>query len=387
MWRIDHMRGMMCRVCNHTWINAMVTSPEGPGPDQGDRPGRVRTPAMSIGLPDAGRDDDGTARPAAGYSSHSSGTPSSGAPNSGQPSLNPIIHTRLTTPALTGGFDLLGPVFTREVIHLRCAAPAGLEDGPWMGAAVRGALGRVLEERAANGGAGGRPDPFNRPSAFAILFQTQAMLTRRLEVPRPWRLRVQRRGRGLTIEIALYGFAGYWAPAVADALVEALAAGVSLRAQGRMRVPWPVEALEIRRITGLPLPPDTSRALVLDIETPLALKAGGALAGHLDNLPMMLADRASGLARWHDIAITADFSALRTASRRLRIQADGLVPDRWERRSGRLAGRIIPMAGFRGRLVLQDLDPAFALPLAIAADAHLGQGATAGLGWFSVSED
>jgi hypothetical protein len=294
---------------------------------------------------------------------------------------------RLTTPALTGGFDLLGPVFTREVIHLRCAAPAGLEDGPWMGAAVRGALGRVLEERAANGGTGGRRDPFNRPSAFAILFQTQAMLTRRLEVPRPWRLRVQRRGRSLTIEIALYGFAGYWAPAVADALVEALAAGVSLRALGRMRVPWPVEALEIRRVTGLTLPPDTSRPLVLDIETPLALKAGGALAGHLDNLPMMLADRASGLARWHDIAITADFSALRTASRRLRIQADGLIPDRWERRSGRLAGRIIPMAGFRGRLILQDLDPAFALPLAIAADAHLGQGATAGLGWFSVSED
>ncbi|WP_372015899.1 hypothetical protein [Tistrella mobilis] len=28
---------------------------------------------------------------------------------------------------------------------------------------------------------------------------------------------MQRRGRSLTIEIALYGFAGYWAPAVADA--------------------------------------------------------------------------------------------------------------------------------------------------------------------------
>lgn len=109
----------------------MVTSPEGPGPDQGDRPGRVRTPAMPTGLPDAGRDDDGTARPAAGFSprgsdTSSSGTSSSGAPNSGQPGLHPIIHTRLTTPALTGGFDLLGPVFTREVIHLRCTAPAGL---------------------------------------------------------------------------------------------------------------------------------------------------------------------------------------------------------------------------------------------------------------------
>lgn len=292
---------------------------------------------------------------------------------------HPALAARLAEPAVDVSLTELAAQWRTTSLRLLCAPPQPVDPGIWLAHALRGAWGNVLMRRFT----AARPSPFPRPSAFDVFFRAHARITPRRQVPKPYVFAVERRGPNIEVVLTLFGFADYWRPDAGAALVEAVETGITVAEGKRLRSPWTIVSADWWQREGLEYAVDVP-FLVVVLQTPWRSGPRDALGTRLEEFPMSLLERASGLARWHDCRLQADWSGWRTQSNRTRFFNVALHGAAWTRHSSRQSGRSIPEKGLIGHFAIDrpidDLLPA----LAIGQTCHAGAEASLGLGRFTV---
>ncbi len=296
------------------------------------------------------------------------------------------IAGRLLRPARIVALAELPGQWFHSVVVVRCRGARSLAADPGLAGTLRGAWGEQLKATASAEAVAGQPCPWRPPCALDVLFRTQGRITPALEIPKPYVLALLADGADLAVRLTVFGFATDWTEMAADALVRACRA-VTLRGQPldvTDRWYWSEDGI------ALDAPPP---ALVLAFATPLQIRprewARGAARGEDEAgfdfamLVASLGNRISGLSRWQDAAVEADFRALKAEAGALAVRLLEHVPDRWLRFSRR-QGQWIPMVGRRLVVCIEgDLVPLLPL-LAIGETCHAGSHASLGLGRYSM---
>lgn len=275
------------------------------------------------------------------------------------------------------------PVSPRDLIRLWmqdeiavvCRRPPDLEDHPDLALRVRGALGRVLARQGPP--VAHRFDPFDRPSAFKILFEESDDGR-----GRPFALDADVLAESVLVRLRLFGAAGFWIDQVREALLEALAGGIAFRLGGRQHVP--LEPLECaQRRTGLTDPPERCGEAVLVFRTPIVVRAGHRLSGSPRAVLWSAVTRLRGLAPWQGVRLAVDEAALE-ADLAAAPALDDVTTVSLRRHSQRQGDVAIPVTGLLGRQRLWA--PGAILPfLAAGADTHIGSHAALGFGRYDLS--
>lgn len=264
-----------------------------------------------------------------------------------------------------------------DTIRIICARPEDLEDVPDLATRIRGAFGRALAEVPSS--APGRDDPFSRPAPFDLFFGMAED-----SLPPPMVIDVDVVGDQVIVDLRLFGEGGYYLEPCRQALIDALAGGVAIRAGSRARVPFePLDCL-VRR--DLPLEPITgAREAVVACRTPVAVRTGAALITRPISIIQASILRVRNLAPWLGLEPLADWASLRAECEELTVIEDSLVPVGFTRHSQRRGDSTIPVTGFMGRLVVRGDLTRLALFLSLAGLHHLGSHAALGLGRVNVS--
>lgn len=242
---------------------------------------------------------------------------------------------------------------------------------------LRGAWGQQLMRSASPETLAGQPCPWSPPCALEVLFRPQGQAAGGLELPRPYVLAVSLEPgqRGLSVRLSLFGAATEYALAAGEALVRALR-------EGQFHIQDSPESLEVlgREITHLDGPDLAEASLTARLRflTPLCQRRGNDLLLDPPSLMTGLANRLSGLARWHGLELAEDWRALKDMAQGLQWDLQGGAKVNWQRRSNRQQGRDIPMAGLLGDLYLRgnllDLAPLLALGQRCHAGGHTAMG-------------
>jgi len=301
------------------------------------------------------------------------------------PGANPLLRQQLENPPVSLDFAELPEHWRRTQLIFTCPRPKGLEEGPWLPVAVRGAWGRrLLAQAVRENGRRAAPDPFGRASALQVFFRQHAMVKRGLAVPKPYVIGVEAGARTLTIVLTLFGFAGFWRKQAGDAMASALAGGLPLRERGRMRVVFRLLDVAWGRSESVPVPDALGDPLLVRLRTPLCLRASGAIENNLDDFVMSLVNRLSGLARWQGVRIETDWSRWRELSKQLHIAVSEHGVYASTRFSSAQPGRPIPHVGILGAFTLRGpLAPLMPL-LILGETAHAGARTAFGFGAYEV---
>lgn len=262
--------------------------------------------------------------------------------------------------------------------HVRLAVegvPSGVALGPLAGR-VRGALGAALRESASADAVAGRSCPWRPPSALDLLFRSQVRITKAMELPKPMLIALEPDGPRLLVTLGLVGFASECLEETAATLVRAWRQRIPGVAGSRVvdRQIWSSEGVAV---------PEATDAVIMEFASPLEIrfKRDGPASPQaaLWSLLSSLGNRVSGLARWQDAEIAADWSDLKARSGGIELTCLATASESWQRRSFR-QDRRIPMQGDRPVLRLAgDLAP-FRPWLALGAVTHVGSHAALGMG-------
>ena len=263
-------------------------------------------------------------------------------------------------------------LWTHEEIRVVCRRPQDLENYPDLAMRIRGAFGRQLARLGPP--VAHRFDPFSRPRAFDVLFGAAPE-----RAGRPMALDADVTGATVTVELRLFGSAMFYAGQCREALLAALAGGVSIRPEGRHHVTFePLDCLGRRLCPALP--PETISGASLTFVTPVAVRSGGALLSTPSALLYASVTRLRGLAPWIGVEISADWRALHACCSGAEVVADTLFAYRSRRFSQRQPDRVIPVLGLLGSCTLRGNLTPLAPFLALAAYTHIGSHAALGLG-------
>lgn len=307
--------------------------------------------------------------------------------DSGAAGFDPI-SARLAAPAgMVGLADLPDRWFHADIVAL-CRPPRGwgvgdLVHDPAFPGRLRGAWGRQLLTTASAAARLGGPCPWSPPCAYDPLFRERPAL-KGLETPKPYVITADPAPGcpdRMALRLTLFGFATDWLESAADAWILALRGGVAMP-NGLHAALEPLD----RRVTiheGL-TPPPPPAAAILRFVTPLCLRRGGATHGEVGSLFASLGNRLSGLSRWQDSTLAADWRGLKQHAATLTIDAAALRPMAWQRHSARQGDTSIRMEGLRGPIALSgDLAPLWPL-LTLGVLTHAGSHAAQGLGRYTL---
>ncbi|SMH30323.1 CRISPR system precrRNA processing endoribonuclease RAMP protein Cas6 [Azospirillum agricola] len=277
--------------------------------------------------------------------------------------------------------------FHAEVVAL-CRPPRGWSVGdlvwnPAFPGRLRGAWGRQLLNTASPVARHGGPCPWSPPCAYDPLFREHPALMG-LETPKPYVIAADPAPDGLdlmALRLTLFGFATDWLESAADAWVLALRGGVAMP-NGLHAALEPLDRrIAVHEGVAASAPPAAAR---LHFVTPLCLRRGGTTHGGVGSLFTSLGNRLSGMARWLDTTVVADWRSLKEHAATLTIDASSLRPLAWHRHSARQGDAPIRMEGLRGTVTLTgDLGPLWPL-LTLGALTHAGSHAAQGLGRYSM---
>lgn len=267
-------------------------------------------------------------------------------------------------------------------ITVRCDGEGGLADHPAIGARVRGAWGRALAAGASAGALDGGPCPWAAPCAYDLFFNTHGHLTARLELPKPFVLSLEAQGRDLVVLLTLFGIAADWAGEAADALVRALRGGLDMGRDRRAALDPVTRDIVVSQ--GLPLP-DPDQATVLTFQTPLVLRQDQAAHADPASLITSLANRVSGLTRWHGLCLDVPGPALAVEAAQLAAGARWHEPEHkaWTRGS-QVQRRRMPVQGISGQLSLPPASPLVSALQAMGEHCHAGGRTTSGMGRYAL---
>ena len=263
----------------------------------------------------------------------------------------------LLRPPVAAGLESLPANWRRARLHILCAVPPGLEEGPWLPGALRG--------------------------AFEALFRPRTRLTPGRTIPKPFAIAAEVRGRTLTVELSLFGYADFWRESAFDALIAALEAGVAIRPErGWPRMPLPVLEAAWTRSETLDLRTLGAWAR-LSFRTRLGPQR--ALGLRAPDMVFALAERVAGLARWQGLGLEVAWGDWRRTAEALRYDCEAMHPVAWFRRSGAQRGRVIPMAGLMGHLDIHRPPEALEILLSLGETCFVGGHTTLGLGRYVLS--
>ena len=299
------------------------------------------------------------------------------------------IADRLLNPADSVPLAVLPRRWFQQTVVVVVAGLGTLARDPSLPGRVRGAWGHQLMRAASDAALADQPCPWDPPCAYDVLFREQGRLTPGLGLPRPTVLAAEAVRPDLTLRLTVFGFACDWVDSAGEALIAAVREGNPLRQAPHQRqndsVAPTIRRRRIETAESVALP-ESARVAELDFVTPLCLRDRDVAGfGGPGSLIASLGNRVSGLARWQDCTVEADWRALIAQAETLSCDASGLRPVRWTRGSARQGGRKIPMEGLAGRLVLEgDLTPLLPL-LVLGAIAHVGSHAALGLGAYSLT--
>lgn len=288
------------------------------------------------------------------------------------------IGDRLRSPARRVALHEVGELWYRHRVCVLAAQPEGFRRDPGLPGRLRGVIGRRLEASASPDAVAGRPCAWTPACALDPLFVPRRV-SRGLEIPKPFVPFVEEEGGILVFGCDIFGFATAWSDAVGEAMVAGLRTGV-LDANGKR---WPLQPLrrDLTELRGIAPPPANAVGAVLQFVTPLRLRRGAEdMPADAPAAMASLANRISGLARWHDAILDADWAGLAQRWRRLSEDRSGLSRRGWARVSSRQGQRLVPMQGDHGTLLLDGLDAELALLVAIGATTGLGSHTALGLG-------
>jgi hypothetical protein len=290
----------------------------------------------------------------------------------------------LGAPAHRRALAELPARFPHVVIELTCTGAAALARDPAAPGRVRGALGEVLKGTASREAVEGRPCPWTPPCAFDPLYRSQGRIGSGLEIPKPFVLALDSAGRDLVVHLSLFGIAARYAESLAEALTQALRRGLRRPGGGRLDVGG-------RRIGGAegiadwaPWAGRPVQALHLRFLSPFRVRDGNRARAGFAPLVSSLGNRVSGLARWMDIRVEADWRRLREAASDIEVTQSTIGEVDWVRAS-RKQHRLISMNGFVGDCVVEgDLTRLVPL-LALGQLTHAGSNAALGLGRYEIA--
>jgi hypothetical protein len=304
-----------------------------------------------------------------------------------EPGAGPLA-ARLLRPAQAVGLAGLPALWFTSWVLLRCRGAGALAIDPAVPGKIRGAFGRALAQTASFEAVRGLPCPWQPPCALDALFRCQGHITPALELPKPYVLALLQEDGDLLVRLTLFGFATEWTEMALEALVRALRGPLSLR-QPLVLVDRRYGSDESVAVAEVP------DALVMAFATPLQLRRrqrGGvdvattvapAEGGDFVSLVSSLGNRVSGLARWQDTEVVADWKEIKAAAGAVGVRPLTRLPTGWHRYSRRQE-RWIPAAGVRTTLLLQGgLRPLLPL-LAIGTTTHAGSHATLGQGRYEL---
>lgn len=295
--------------------------------------------------------------------------------------------SRLEAPELTFDVPELLGFWRHVVVEVGCRTPKALEQGaapePWLTGAIRGALGHGLLRAMAGGP---RREAVRAAQARTLLFDTLAFVRPGLEVPKPVVLQVDVAGPQAIVRLVVFGFAIAWHDVFARALLDALAGGIRLKAEGGFRVQW--QALDGRwtQQERISAPPPGVERVRLDFVTPLSDErpAERREAKPIEPADVVFAalERVSGMARFQGARLRTNWSAWRDLSRRLVYERVELSGAGAAHRSSRQPGNAHEMRGVRGGFdIVRPPEDLLAL-LALAETTHAGARGAFGFGRF-----
>ena len=290
------------------------------------------------------------------------------------------IEARLAAPARRLTPEELASTWFVACAGLRVAGSGVLAtDWRFLGK-LRGALGEVLRRSASDDAIAGRPCPWSHPCGLDVLFRCQGHMTGALEIPKPLLISADAVGGDLIVRIQLVGFASDWLEEALAAMV--LAVRERLRPlRGREIVDRSVHVFEA---IETPRPADE---VILRFVTPLEIAFRNGAPAHprdaIRSLILSMGNRVSGMARWQDAEIEADWKGIAEDAIGLDVSVLGETSDDW-RRYSRRQQRWIPMKGDRPVLLLRGNLDRIAPLLALAQTVHAGRHASLGMGRFDL---
>ena len=259
-------------------------------------------------------------------------------------------------------------------------------DADWsIGGRVRGALGHVLHEADLESPrARTRREKLGLPTAFELIYASRFPAPERASPlahapARPVVIKARGEGRRLSVTIRLFGAAMLYQREIEKALARTLEGGIAIAAGARSRARLSPTSLvvEVPRLEGIELPTDSVRVV---FSTPLALLRGERLRATPDAVLGSLLSRIAALAAWQGMAIEADAVALAAELDRLHCAwHESSVVD-WQRRSAAQPGRLIPMTGYLGSLLVEGDMELWRPILHLAPNTHIGSHTTFGMG-------
>ena len=260
-------------------------------------------------------------------------------------------------------------------LAVTCARPKAFEGGEWFPAALRGAWGRQLAERASSG---------RDMAPFEIFFRGLGGLGAGRSIPAPFSVRVDENGAVLHIALTLHGIADRWREPSFDAFIAALEHGVAIRPLSTLRrVSFEIVNTAWSRAERFSVPIATGPAW-LQFQTPVRLGARRSVRAHWPDLIVSLADRLSRLARWQGLLVSSDLGEWRRRAESLKFDDRHMRPVTWGRRSGAQGGKFVPMVGLIGTLGVASV-PEDLLPLlALGQLVHVGGHTALGLGRYEL---
>jgi hypothetical protein len=265
-------------------------------------------------------------------------------------------------------------------IRLRIAGAANASSEPALVGRLRGALGDVLMQTASPQAVAGHPCPWNPPSAFEVLFRKQGRMTPGTDFPSPWVMAAQPRRGNLEVSLTLFGIACEWAPAAAEALVEACQR-IDWRAAARGFVPA-VSIIDRRVEASVPPPIPATTSLELEFLSPLVVSSRDAAENAVSAFAS-LGFRLEGLARWHGFTLDkTDWTSLAALLHAAEWNWLDHETIRWSRGSQR-QNRWIAMQGVVGRLNIRahgDVVTSIAPLLQLGSLTHVGADVAFGCG-------
>lgn len=173
------------------------------------------------------------------------------------------IVSFLDYPDAVCGTDDLPHHWRRSVLRVTCARPEGFEGGAWFTAAIRGAWGHRLRERAEN--------DTTVAAALSVFFSTLTHTEPGRSVPVPFTIRCDEIEHVLIAELALQGVADFWRAPAFDAFVRAFEDGLASRPNRRgVRTTFEILDAQWTRGEKLKVPINTGSARLV-FRTPLRL--------------------------------------------------------------------------------------------------------------------
>jgi len=292
------------------------------------------------------------------------------------PSLETLVERVRHPPSISLPVRDIGEVWRSSMVIVTTSRPAELDFSPDIGGRVRGLLGKALLELS-------EKDALCE-LAFRMLFGDIPA-----GVTRPFNLSVQGAREKLRLKVTLHGAAEFLAPAIERALQTGFQSGLALSVDAKSRASLNILDSRIERNAYVESPKiEEANWVWMVLRGPLLVLQGRHAALDGQRFTRGLWRRVRDLARWQDVGLAGNETAIVERAGSLRWEYRYLNPVHWSRHSSRQRGRVLPMEASVGSFgvsgALGDIAPLIALGATIQAGARTAFGFGA-YDWFWTS--